>query len=130
MFLVHVSNCSLHCNILILTHTHMHLLSQRVFGIAPGAGIPSMLSRPVPAAYWCSAGCGGGLSNITNGTIYYYNYGTCEAQDHCVCKPKPGTDEPGYAGSSCQQILCDPQCRNGECTQYVPQYNIIQISTN
>ena len=49
----------------------------------------------------------GGLAPDTNGTI------SRVAQDTCVCNNKPGQDEPGYAGSTCQQILSDPQCRNG-----------------
>lgn len=35
------------------------------------------------------------------------------------CQLKPGSSEPGYAGTACQQILCDPQCMNGECIEYV-----------
>ncbi len=31
------------------------------------------------------------------------------------CNYKSNSQEPGYAGRSCQQILCDPQCINGEC---------------
>ena len=88
-----------------------------VLGYAPGSDVLTSLVYDVPSVYWCSQGCGGGLAPYTNGTIFYYNYGTCEAQDTCVCKNKPGLDEPGYAGSACQQILCDPQCRNGECVE-------------
>lgn len=93
------------------------IFSCSVLGYAPESDVLTPLVYDVPAMYWCSQGCGGGLAPYTNGTIYYYNYGTCEAQDMCVCKNKPGQDEPGYAGSACQQILCDPQCRNGECVE-------------
>ena len=43
-----------------------------------------MFEIHVPAAYYCSDGCGGGLSDDANGTIYYYNYGECIAQDTCM----------------------------------------------
>ena len=44
------------------------------------------------------------------------------------CKNKPNSDEPGYAGSACQQILCEPQCRNGECIEYVLRKQRASIS--
>ena len=33
------------------------------------------------------------------------------------CKNKANSEELGYAGRSCEQILCDPHCVNGDCTQ-------------
>lgn len=84
-------------------------------GYRHGSTVLETLVSEVPAAYYCTLGCGGGLSPESNGTMYYWNHGTCVGMDTCQCKDKPGLDEPGYAGSTCSQILCTPQCRNGEC---------------
>lgn len=88
-----------------------------VQGYRPGSNMLDNITDRVPTAYWCDGGCGGGLADYANGTIYYYNYGTCVSQDNCECKNKPNSDEPGYAGSSCEQILCNPQCRGGVCVE-------------
>lgn len=59
------------------------LLFCRFRGYWQGQTDEIMFEMHVPAAYYCPDGCGGGLSNNSNGTIYYYNHGTCIAQDTC-----------------------------------------------
>lgn len=71
----------------------------------------------VPAPFWCTGGCGGGLSDSANGLSYNFNYGTCVAQDECMCNNKHNSTKPAFAGRSCEQVLCDPPCMNGECTE-------------
>ena len=64
-------------------------LVYRFQGYWEGSDQPVTFHLRVPAAYYCSDGCGGGLSDDANGTIYYYNYGECVAQDTCRLKIKP-----------------------------------------
>ncbi len=54
----------------------------RVMGYEEGSSTLTELVSEVPAAYYCSQGCGGGL-NSTSGTIYYWNYGTCIGMETC-----------------------------------------------
>ena len=67
----------------------------------------------IPAAFYCSEGCGGGL--VSNDSIHYYNYGTCVAMDQCQCKTKPNSTELAYGLNNCSKVLCNPECKNGYC---------------
>lgn len=86
----------------------------------------------VPATYFCSGGCGGDRTDPD--LIWYYNNGDCVSMETCKCKLKENKTEvgellhcstvvcvcyrcnAGYAGYNCEQILCNPQCKHGECT--------------
>ena len=79
------------CYYYTLQHTHIihgTILSLfRVQGYLDGSNVLETFETQVPAAYYCSEGCGGGLSPDSNGTIYYWNYGECTGQDTCVYVP-------------------------------------------
>ena len=63
---------------------YLFLLPSRVQGYRDGSDVLQTFEMQVPAAYYCSEGCGGGLAPDNNGTIYYWNYGECTGQDNCV----------------------------------------------
>ena len=71
------------------------------------------LNFTVLSPYACAEGCGGGV--LSNDSVFYYNQGTCVAEDTCECHLKENSTEYGYGLNNCSKVLCNPECKNGYC---------------